>query len=151
MDGGPANPATWDVSEHVSIAPLSSALPTQSLDSFAGHVARCVEADTGAREVQIVGWRKLSGGAIQQNIAVDAEVVGGARHGRHRWVVRTDAPSAVAISRTRAEEFALLAAAHDAGVKVPRPLWRHDANASFQAFFVMERIDGVAAGHRLTR
>jgi aminoglycoside phosphotransferase (APT) family kinase protein len=143
--------ATRKASAHRNIATAASAVPTQSPDPFVGHVARCVAADTGAKEVQVVGWRKLSGGAIQQNIAVDAEIVGGALPGRHRWVVRTDAPSAVAVSRTRAEEFALLEVAHATGVKVPRPLWSHGAGASFPAFFVMERVDGVAAGHRLTR
>jgi aminoglycoside phosphotransferase (APT) family kinase protein len=34
---------------------------------------------------------------------------------------------------------------------VPQPLWCHAAAGGFPAFFVMERVAGIAAGHRLTK
>ncbi len=118
--------------------------------AFAAHVEHVLAHDTGAA-VRITEWHKLAGGAIQQNIAVDAEVGGGSWAGRHRWVVRTDAPSGVAVSRSREEEFALLSVAHRAGMRVPRPMWCHGAADGFPAFFVMNRVEGIAAGHRLTK
>jgi hypothetical protein len=90
-----------------------------SSDAFVVHVERCRSSDTGAA-VRILGWEKLAGGAIQQNIAVDAQADGGTRSGRHRWVVRTDAPSGVAVSRSREEDFTLLRVAYGAGVRVLR-------------------------------
>ncbi len=114
------------------------------------HVQRCLSSDTGA-EVRILEWERLAGGAIQQNIAVAVLVDGGPRSGRHRWVVRTDAPSGVAVSRSREEEFALIRVARGAGVRVPQPLWCHAAADGFPAFFVMDRVAGIAAGHRLTK
>ncbi|HET8608708.1 MAG TPA: phosphotransferase family protein, partial [Burkholderiales bacterium] len=59
------------------------------------------------------------------------------------------APSAVAVSLTRAQEFAVLQAAHAAGVKVPAPLWC--SRLGGDEFFIMDYVDGVAAGHRVAR
>jgi aminoglycoside phosphotransferase (APT) family kinase protein len=112
-------------------------------------VAAFLEGATGARSAQVTRWERLSGGAIQENIALEARLEGGTQPGTHRWVVRSDAPSAVAVSRTRPEEFALLQAAHAAGVRVPRPLWLSAAAGT--RFFVMEHVPGTAAGHRLVK
>jgi len=100
--------------------------------------------------VQLRSVDRLSGGAIQENWAIEVEVAGGPLAGLQRWVVRTDAPSRLAVSRSPAEEFALLKAAHAAGVTVPEPLWLCiDASILGAPFFVMARADGVAAGRRL--
>jgi aminoglycoside phosphotransferase (APT) family kinase protein len=104
----------------------------------------------GARAVRIERWERLSGGAIQENVAIDVTVEDSPRAGRHEWVLRTDAPSAVAASRTRAEEFAVLRVAHSAGVTVPEPLFAC-ADGEGPDFFVMRRVPGVTAGHRLTK
>jgi aminoglycoside phosphotransferase (APT) family kinase protein len=56
----------------------------------------------------------------------------------------------VAVSRSRAEEFALLGVAHAAGMRVPRPLWLCQ-DPPLPSFFVMEHVPGVAAGHRLVK
>jgi aminoglycoside phosphotransferase (APT) family kinase protein len=103
-----------------------------------------------ATRVAITRWERLSGGAIQENLAVDAVVEGGPLAGRHEWVLRTDAPSRVATSRSRPEEFEILRAAHAAGVRVPEPLFccRDGAGPDF---FVMRRVPGIAAGHRLAK
>ena len=90
---------------------------------------------------------RLSGGAIQENWLLEARV--GDR--RQRWVLRTDAASAVAASMSREQEFAVLSAVHRAGVKVPRPLWLClDTQVIGRCFFVMEALAGTASGHRLT-
>ncbi len=104
----------------------------------------------GASRVVIERWDRLPGGAIQENIALDVRVESGAFAGLHEWVLRTDAPSAVAVSRSRPEEFRILRAAAGAGVRVPEPLFVCD-DGEGPDFFVMRRMPGVAAGHRLSK
>jgi aminoglycoside phosphotransferase (APT) family kinase protein len=100
-----------------------------------------LSAQAGA-EVVITGRTKLSGGAIQENWRLDV-TVGGVPDS---WVLRRDAAATLAVSRSRAEEFALFKAAFAAGVTVPEPLF-----LSEQGFFVMRRVEGVAAAHRIVR
>lgn len=113
-------------------------------------VQRFLGRATQSRAVAVTAWERLSGGAIQENVGIAVEIEGGPHAGSHRWVVRSDAPSAVAVSHSRPAEFALLAAAHAAGVRVPRPLWLCE-EAGLPSFFVMERSPGIAAGHRLVK
>src|SRR3546814_262176 len=109
-------------------------------------------ARAGADRVTIVGARKLSGGAIQENWAVDVEAEGGPMDGAQALVVRTDAPSGVVASHGRAQEFALFKVASAAGVTVPEPLWLETSGCVLgKPFFVMRRIGGVAAGHKVVR
>ncbi len=100
--------------------------------------------------VRLASWVRLSGGAIQENIAVEARVASGPHAGTHDWVLRKDAPSAVAASHSRASEFAILRAVHAAGVLVPEPLFLC-AGEGGQDFFAMRRVPGVTAGHRLSK
>ena len=77
---------------------------------------------------------------------------GGPLAGEQRLVLRTAAPTGVAASLGRLEEFAVLKAAFAAGVTVPEPLFASDDPAVFgKPFFVMRRVDGTAAAHRITR
>lgn len=113
---------------------------------------RFLRERAGADRVRIRSLRRLSGGAIQENWALDAIVEGGDHAGNHRWVLRTDAPSAVAVSLDRTQEFRVLKAAFDAGVRAPEPLWPcRDGDLIGGSFFIMDRAEGIAAGHRLTR
>jgi aminoglycoside phosphotransferase (APT) family kinase protein len=90
----------------------------------------------------------LSGGAIQENWLVAAELDGK----RQEMVLRTDAPSRVAVSHGRAEEFAILQAAFAAGVSAPEPLWLcRDPAVLGQVFYLMRRAGGVAPGYRVVR
>ena len=94
----------------------------------------------------------LSGGTIQENWALDVAVHGGALAGSHRWVLRTGSPAAIAVSLTREQEYTVLRVAHAAGVASPRPLWFcDDAGVIGREFFVMDHLEGVSLGHRLTR
>ncbi|ENO85104.1 phosphotransferase family protein [Thauera linaloolentis] len=116
--------------------------------ALAAFIARAAGADG----CEIGDARLLSGGAIQENWLVAATIAGGAHAGTHELVVRTDSPSGVAISHNRAQEFALLKAAHAAGVTVPEPLWLcEDREPIGRQFFVMRRVGGTAAGHRLVK
>lgn len=106
----------------------------------------------GAEAVEVADARPLSGGAIQENWLLDLQVRGGPHAGPLEAVLRTDAPSSVAVSRSRAEEFALLSVARAAGVTAPEPLWLcEDAAVLGKAFYVMRRIAGTAAPHRLMK
>jgi aminoglycoside phosphotransferase (APT) family kinase protein len=58
----------------------------------------------------------------------------------------------VAASHSRQHEFALLRAAKAAGVTVPEPLWCcPDPAVIGRTFYVMRRVPGVAAGHRIVK
>ncbi|CAN5351348.1 phosphotransferase family protein [soil metagenome] len=105
-----------------------------------------------ARRLAVTNMTRLSGGAIQENWALTVAVTGGLHTGEREWVLRTDAASAVAASLGRAQEFAVLQVVHEAGMTVPQPLWLcTDPGILDREFFIMEKISGVAAGHRLTR
>ena len=97
---------------------------------------------------RITGMSLLSGGAIQQNWALDVDI-----HGQPaQWVLRTDSAATLTHSRPRGEEFALLKAAFAAGVAVPEPLLLcNDISVIGAPFFIMRRVHGTAAGHLLVR
>jgi aminoglycoside phosphotransferase (APT) family kinase protein len=103
---------------------------------------------TGAADLDIGAMALLSGGAIQQNWALDVK-----RAGRDEaWVLRTDNAATLAVSLPRSAEFALLKAAFGAGVTVPEPLYLCEDTAILGApFFIMRRVQGIAAGHRVVK
>ena len=106
----------------------------------------------GAARARISPLQRMSGGAVQQNWAVDAELTGGPLAGNQRWVLRMDAPASVAESLTRNEEFRVLKAMQEADVLAPRPLWScEDGRVMGRPFFIMQRLPGIAAGHKLAR
>jgi aminoglycoside phosphotransferase (APT) family kinase protein len=115
-------------------------------------LAAWLRAQMLADDVRVNCFERMRGGAIQDNWRLDVAVEGGSWHGEHAFVLRTDAPSRVSASLTRAQEFAVLRVAHDAGVLAPAPRFLgEDPNILGRAFFIMDRLPGVAAGHRLTR
>jgi len=115
-------------------------------------LARFLAAASGADAVEVTGFTPLRGGAIQENWAVAAHFSGGAFAGEQGLVLRTAAPTGVAASLGRLEEFAVLRAAFAAGVTVPEPLWASDDPGILgKPFFTMRRVDGTAAAHRITR
>jgi aminoglycoside phosphotransferase (APT) family kinase protein len=111
-------------------------------------LAAWLKEAAGADDLRVVSLEKLSGGAIQENWGLTVET-GGARRD---WVLRTDAPSGVSTSHSRPQEFALLMAAHEAGVTVPEPLFLcEDGTVLGKPFYVMDRVAGRAEGHVLVR
>lgn len=103
---------------------------------------------SGRSDLTITGMALLSGGAIQQNWAVDVAFGGHAE----TWVLRTDNAAVLAVSHSRVAEFALLRAAFAARVTVPEPLYLcEDASVTGAPFFVMRRVAGIAAGHRVVK
>lgn len=107
---------------------------------------------TKAHLIEIVELSALSGGAIQENWGLTVALEGGVKPGRHRWVLRKDAASGVAVSLGRKEEFALLRAAQEVGVTVPTPLYLcEDRSVLGTPFYIMARIDGVALGPKVVK
>ncbi|MGY8993723.1 MAG: phosphotransferase family protein [Rhodospirillales bacterium] len=116
------------------------------------NIQRYLVTATEAVSFSITALEPLSGGAIQENWRLEADVIGGPHAGRLVAVLRTDAPSVVAESRGRAEEFALLRAAFAAGVIVPEPLWlAADPAIAGKPFFVMRHLLGVADRFRIVK
>jgi aminoglycoside phosphotransferase (APT) family kinase protein len=98
--------------------------------------------------VSIIAMSLMSGGAIQQNWKMDVLVDGTPE----AWVLRTDSTATLTHSRPREEEFALLTAAYAAGVTVPQPLMLcTDKSVIGTVFFIMRRVEGIAAAHRIVR
>lgn len=129
---------------------LSPAPPT--VDQALPAIAEFLNHHFGAQHTRIVQASRLSGGAIQENWLLQVEQQGGSRAGEQRWVLRTDAPSSVAASMTRAQEFAVLRCAFDAGAKVPEPLVLcSELTVMGREFFIMQALEGTAFGPTLTR
>lgn len=105
-----------------------------------------------ADRVAVDAVRSLSGGAIQQNWLVELGVEGGPQEGAMAVVLRTDAPSGVPFSLSRAQEFQVMRAAFAAGVTVPEPLALCTDTAVIGGpFAVMRQVEGTADPRRLTR
>jgi aminoglycoside phosphotransferase (APT) family kinase protein len=115
-------------------------------------LSRFIAEAAGARRATLAGMAPLRGGAIQENWAIDVDLEGGGMSGRHSLVLRADALSRVAASHSRSREFALLKVAHASGVTVPEPLWCcTDVEVIGRAFYLMRRMPGIAAGHRVVK
>ncbi|MEX5340950.1 phosphotransferase family protein [Pseudomonas sp. I2] len=131
-----------------TISPASEALAAVTSDN---RLSDFIREHTAARQVLIKARKRLSGGAIQENWLLELQIEGGPWAGARRWVLRSDAVSALPASLDRAQEFAILKVVHQAGVKVPRPLWLcRDVQVMGRVFFLMEYVPGVAAGRVLS-
>lgn len=105
-----------------------------------------------ANSVEVLSVEKLAGGAVQENWRLDVDVSGGARAGKHRWVLRTDSPARLSMSLDRVQEFACLRVAHAAGVRVAEPI-AHCADLAVigRPFLIQNHLSGTAQGRRLVR
>jgi aminoglycoside phosphotransferase (APT) family kinase protein len=122
------------------------------VDEAARALAQFVRQQTRAESVQVVDFRRLVGGAIQSNYALTVDCAEGTHPGRLDLVVRSDAPSTIAASLTREQEFHVLNVAVSAGVKAPQPYWHCvDTSLIGHAFCVMARLPGSASGRELVR
>ncbi len=121
--------------------------PTDS-GALEGWLARQIGAD----RARITKAELLSGGAIGENWRIDLDVAGGRRSGRQTWVLRTDAATRMAMSHDRADEFACMRAAHEAGVAVPEPIAVSTERGLIGApFMIVGMLQGSAQGRKLVR
>jgi aminoglycoside phosphotransferase (APT) family kinase protein len=113
-------------------------------------VERWLTGAARAETVRLDHVKRLTGGAISQNFAVDLVVAGGPYAGTHACVLRAASPAGVSASLGKLEEFAVLRAAFAAGVAAPEPLFACADPAVFGApFYIMRRAGGVGAGRRV--
>jgi len=119
----------------------------------ASAVAAFVRGAARADAATVERLKRLGGGAIQESWALDLVLEGGSRPGRHELVLRTSAPSTIAVSWDRPEEFRIHQAAHRSGVTVPEPLWLCEGPASplGKPFYVMRRVPGIARGDQVVK
>lgn len=100
----------------------------------------------------VTALSRLSGGAIQENWLLDVAFDGGSHPGPQAWVLRTDAASVISTSLGRAQEYAILRAAHGAGVAAPVPVALcEDVSVIGTPFYLMGRGAGTAHARRITR
>jgi len=108
-----------------------------------------LEAFLARRGDRLLSLRRLAGGASQEAWIV--HVAGGGAAGERDLVLRRDMGGMLSSSaRTRAEEFAILQAAHRAGVPVPRVVYEPFVLEGREAF-LMEHLTGETIGRRLVR
>ncbi len=125
---------------------------TASRRSDPAALGRFLAAASAAKAVEITGLRFLRGGSVQENWGLDARFSRGTLDGDQRLVLRSDAATGLAESLTRLQEFAVLKAAFAAGVTVPEPLFASaDTDIWGKPFFIMRRVNGIAAADRITR
>jgi len=132
---------------------MHGTLPDNAMEtSAATAIERWLCTQMHTNDVRVTRYERMPGGAIQDNYTLDVEIANGPWRGPHAFVLRTDAPSSVAASLTRAQEFAVLRAAYAAGVAAPKPLFLcRQPDIIGREFFIMERLPGIAPGPRLTR
>ena len=104
----------------------------------------------GASKVKLIASESLVGGAIQDTRTLDLDVTGGEYNGRQTWVLRCDAASSILESRTRLEEHALIEAAWQAGVRVPKPIAVGRLSTG-KVFTIVERLPGIGLGPKVVR
>ncbi|MGN8275855.1 phosphotransferase family protein [Pseudomonas sp. SMN5] len=136
------------MSSSPTISPPCDTFATMTADH---RLAEFIREQALATRVIIQARKRLSGGAIQENWLLDLLIEGGPWAGDRRWVLRSDALSALPASLDREQEFAVLQVVYQAGVKVPRPLWLcRDERMYGRVFFLMEYVPGIAAGRQLS-
>ncbi|MET4807374.1 aminoglycoside phosphotransferase (APT) family kinase protein [Limibacillus sp. MBR-115] len=127
-------------------------LQTDDLPNRRESLAEYLAGATGARSVRIEALSRLSGGAIQENWKLTTVFDGGSINGKQDLVLRTDSLSALDVSHGRAQEFALLKAAEDAGVTVPKPLLLcNDLEVIGRPFYLMPFLQGIALGPKVVK
>jgi aminoglycoside phosphotransferase (APT) family kinase protein len=102
-----------------------------------------VLTDVLGREVEVSEPVLLAGGASKEAWAVDAD--------GERLLVRRAAVGVIhRHTLPLADEFAVIEAAYEAGVKVPRP-YGYVPDLAGREAFVMERLEGEAIGRRIVQ
>jgi aminoglycoside phosphotransferase (APT) family kinase protein len=129
-----------------------STFPAQNTAPDSAAIAAFLRDACDATAVRVESLQLLSGGAIQQNWELAVDICGGNQAGKHLWVLRTDAPATVAASLPREREYQIIRFAHARGLLAPRPLFLcNDTAVLGRPFFVMQKLPGVAAGHKVVR
>jgi aminoglycoside phosphotransferase (APT) family kinase protein len=122
------------------------------LNDMRSRLAAFITSAAGA-PAEISGARPIAGGASRETWVLDVSIGGGPDAGTHALVLRMDQASSMNPNALdRAAEFALLRAAHAAGVLAPRPRWCDADGATLgRPFLLMDLIEGESIGPRVVR
>jgi len=106
----------------------------------------------GQPSLRIVEVEPLAGGAIQENWRLTCRLDPSPEAETRSFVLRRNAAATIASSHSRVAEFALLAAAHAAGVLVPTPVgYCDDPLILGDGFSVVAMVEGVGLGPRVVK
>ena len=112
-------------------------------------LGRWIAAKLGVPAVRVDDARPLSGGAIQENWRLACRIGDELERG---FVLRRNAAATIKSSRSIAQEFAVLSAAHAVGVPVPAPVgYCDDPNVLGQDFSLVTAVEGVGLGPRIVK
>jgi aminoglycoside phosphotransferase (APT) family kinase protein len=101
-----------------------------------------------ASTIRVNALTPLKGGGIQENWTVAADVNGRPRD----FVLRKDAKATIDASHSRKNEYALIKAAHDAGVTVPEPIgFCEDGAVLGGPFALMAKVPGIGLGPKVVK
>lgn len=120
-------------------------------------LATFLTAEAHAHSVEIRHAKRLTGGAVQENWLVEASFRGGPLGGGpddppQRFVLRKDAPTTLTASLSRVEEYHVIKAVHELGVRVPAPIALCEDPEILGGPFAMTRfVEGTARGDRLVK
>ena len=114
-------------------------------DELNSNLHEFLARESGATSVRIEGLRRLTGGASRETWSLDAEFDGA----RVPMILQRDVRGA-AKEMSRAAEYDLMQAAHDAGGMAPEPLFMGDGSLGGE-FFIVRRADGETLPRRLLR
>lgn len=115
---------------------------------FKERLEKFLVKETG-KPAQISSMTPLAGGASRDSRIIEASIDGIP----HKLVLRLDLPTTMnEAALTRTQEYHLMQAAHDAGVKVARVRWLCDENVDDylgQPFFLMDFVEGISIGRKV--
>ena len=122
-------------------------MTTMDADEIKERVGMYLTAETG-RPVTVIEAQILAGGASRDSWSFSALFTDGSQA---RFVLRRDLPTTMNESAlTRADEFAMMRAAFEHGIKCAQVRWLcEDPEPLGQPFFIMDYVDGVSIGRKV--
>ena len=118
-------------------------------DDFGTKVGEFIRRTSGALHVDVADLRRLTGGASRETWSLDATLHFPDRDDVQPLILQRDVRGAP-MGISRALEFRLMAAAYEAGVPAPAPMFLGDDSLG-GAFFIVRRVDGETLPRRLLR
>ena len=118
-------------------------------DEFGAKVGEFIRRQSGALRVDVADLRRLTGGASRETWSLDATLHFADRDETQPLILQRDTRGGRP-TIPRPLEFRLIAAAYEAGVPVPAPMFLGDDSLGGE-FFVVRRVDGETLPRRLLR
>lgn len=127
---------------------MSAINPAEQLQQLKTRLEAYLQAATG-QPAAITQAQPLAGGASRDMWRIDAQI----GDVPERFVLRRDPPTQMnEQALTRAQEYALMQAAYEAGVRVARPRFLcEDASVLGSPFFIMDYVEGIGIGSKVVK